>query len=228
MVDGPGPGRLGERIVNYTEAFGAGVNAGLGTYYGYWVTNFRESMADLLGLNGAAAAKYGNGEVLGNATLRAAAKRMIVPLLRLGFYDSYRADYPFSHLLGNTSWGLLDSPAHRAVAREVAAKSTALLKNSPPDGCKYCGPVLPLVKPKSIAVVGPFAACSGPQKGYGPAANNSDPRYLTALEGPCYLYSYNGELSNITSIYGGIKAARECDRVLRTPACLNRDGESAG
>ena len=99
----------------------------------------------------------------------------------LGFYDSYRSDYPFSYLLSNASWGLLDSPGHRAVAREVAAKSTVLLKNLPP--------VLPLGKPKSIAVIGPFAACSGPQKGYGPASNNSDPRYLTALEGSCYLHS---------------------------------------
>jgi beta-glucosidase len=158
-------------------------------------------MSDLLGLNGPAAVAYGNGEVITLATLKAAAKRMLVSHMRLGFYDSYKDDYPFKSLQSNESWELLDSPAHRAVAREVAAKSTVLLKNN--------GSILPLLHPKSIAVVGPFAACSGPKNGEAPAANNTDPRYLTSAEGACYLHSYNGNPSNITSIYGGIAEAGE-------------------
>jgi hypothetical protein len=158
-------------------------------------------MSDLLGLNGPSAVAYGNGEVITLATLKAAAKRMLVSHMRLGFYDSYKDDFPFKTLLGNESWGLLDSAAHRAVAREVAAKSTVLLKNT--------GSILPLLSPKSIAVIGPFAACSGTKNGEAPAANNTDPRYLTSAQGMCYLHSYNGNPSNITSIYGGIAEAGE-------------------
>ena len=65
------------------------------------------------------------------------------------------------------------------------------------------GGTLPL-KPaavKSIAVVGPFAACwQGPR-------TDAVPRYLSGVTGQCYLHSYNGKPSNITSIFGGIKAA---------------------
>lgn len=50
---------------NYTEAFGVAVNAGLGAYYGYWVSNFRDAMFDLLG-----AAVNGDGEHISLAQLK--------------------------------------------------------------------------------------------------------------------------------------------------------------
>ena len=185
--------------VNFTEAFGNAVNAGLGTYYGYWVTAFRTSMADLLG-----AAVDGNGEHISAATLKAAAKRILISHFRLGFYDTHSADYPHRDLLlDNSTWSQLDSAAHRAVAREVAAKSTVMLKNE--------GGALPLPGtggPKSIAVVGPFAACWPGRESTG-WVPDPDPRHLSATAGDCYLHSYAGSPSNITSIYGGIAEAGE-------------------
>ena len=191
--------RTGKQIVNFTEAFGNAVNAGLGTYYGYWVTPFRTAMADLLG-----AGVDGNGEHVSAATLKAAAKRLLISHFRLGFYDTHSERFPYRDLLlDNTTWAQLDSVAHRAVAREVAAKSTVLLKNQ--NG------MLPLSTTgatKSIAVVGPFAACWPGRESAGWEAN-TDKRYLSAAAGACYLHSYAGSPSNITSIYGGIASAGE-------------------
>lgn len=188
--------RTGEPIVNFTEAFGNAVNAGLGTYYGYWVTPFRTAMVDLLG-----ASVDGNGEHISAATLKAAAKRLLISHFRLGFYDTHSTSFPYRDLLlDNSTWAQLDSEMHRAVAREVAAKSTVLLKNQN---------TLPLPTkggPRSIAVVGPFAACWPGRESTGWTAN-ADKRYLSAAAGECYLHSYAGSPSNITSIYGGIAAA---------------------
>lgn len=93
-------------------------------------------------------------------------------------------------------WSLLNSPTHRALSREAAAKSTVLLKNT--------AEALPLkAGVKTIAVVGPFAACSSAV---------ADPANLGCAgrggcEAQCYLHSYNGFPTNTTSIYGGIAAA---------------------
>ena len=207
--------RTGQRIANATEALGNAVNAGLGTYYGYWVSTFKASMFDLIG-----EAVNGNGEHISAATLKAAAKRILISHMRLGFYDAHLPTYPFKRYLDdNTTWSLLDSPQHRAVAREVAAKSAVLLKNEVVAGGGGGGGgdggsggagegagsrMLPLspAGTTSIAVVGPFAACF-----QGTKANPADPRYLDATTGICYLHSYNGNPSNITSIYGGIAEA---------------------
>ena len=195
MVGAVSP-RTGEKIVNFTEAFGNAVNAGLGTYYGYWVTPFRAAMVDLLG-----SGVYGNGEHISAATLKAAAKRMLISHFRLGFYDTHSANFPFRHLLlDNTTWAQLDSAAHRRVAREAASKSTVLLKNQKD--------LLPLKAPRSVAVIGPFAACWPGRENAGWTAD-IDKRYLGATAGECYLHSYAGSPSNITSIYGGIAAAGE-------------------
>ena len=84
--------------------------------------------------------------LLTEADLDRAVKRLFTARFRLGMFDpddqvSY-AQIPYS---------LVDSPAHRALALEVARQSLVLLKNQ--DG------LLPLDKSglKSIAVIGPNA-----------------------------------------------------------------------
>ena len=173
----------GKPVINNTEALGLAVNSGLGAYFGYWVSPFRDSMADLLG-----PAEYGNGETISAATLKAVAKRVLLSHFRLGFYDAHAGDFPFAN--NTLDYELLDGTEHRALAREAAAASTVLLKNE--------ARALPLASPKSIAVVGPFAACS---------STDPSPTHLDAKDGMCYLHSYNGNPSNITSIFGGIAAA---------------------
>ena len=173
----------GKPVANNTEALGLAVNSGLGAYFGYWVSPFRDSMADLLG-----PAEYGNGETISAATLKAVAKRVLLSHFRLGFYDAHAGDFPFAN--ETLDYELLDGTEHRALAREAAAASTVLLKNE--------AEALPLTAPKSIAVVGPFAACS---------STDPSPTHLDAKDGMCYLHSYNGNPSNITSLFGGIAAA---------------------
>ena len=156
-------------------------------------------MVDLLG-----AGADGNGEHISAATLKAAAKRLLISHFRLGFYDTHSESFPYRDLLlDNTTWAQLDSAAHRAVAREVAAKSTVLLKNQ--NGTL---PLSAAGAPRSIAVVGPFAAC-WPGRESGGWEAGTDKRYLSAAAGACYLHSYAGSPSNITSIYGGIASAGE-------------------
>jgi beta-glucosidase len=83
--------------------------------------------------------------LVSEAEVDSAVKRLFTARFELGLFDdpakvSY-SQIPFSEI---------DSPAHRKLALETAAKSIVLLKN---DG------VLPLKKTVKIAVVGPNAAC---------------------------------------------------------------------
>lgn len=138
----------GNPVANVTEALGLAVNEGLGAYFGYDVGGMRAAMTDLLGAD-----EYGNGEKVSVETLKAVAQRVLLSHFRLGFYDAHAADFPFAN--STLDYSLLNGPEHRTLAREASAKSTVLLKNK--DN------VLPFPAtggPKSIAVVGPFAACS--------------------------------------------------------------------
>ena len=151
----------------------------------------RAAMTDLLGAD-----IDGNGEKVTPETLKAAAQRVLLSHFRLGFYDAHAADYPFGN--STLDYSLLNGPAHRTLAREAAAKSTVLLKNK--------DQALPLPAtggPKSIAVVGPFAACM---------SSDPEPADLSCkgrggCESQCYLHSYNGFPTNTTSIFGGIAAS---------------------
>jgi len=73
----------------------------------------------------------------------AAVARVVATLLR--FDGVLSAPAPSRELLG--------APEHRALAREVAARSVVLLRNEPRDGA----PLLPLAREESLAVVGPLA-----------------------------------------------------------------------
>ena len=64
-------------------------------------------MTDLLGPD-----INGNGEKVSAATLRSAAKRVLLSHMRLGFYDNHAADYPFAN--ASIDWSLLDSASHRS------------------------------------------------------------------------------------------------------------------
>eukprot|EP00662_Eupelagonemidae_sp_cell21_P026884 gene26884-34436_t len=164
---------------NYSQALAAAVNDGLQVYFGYDVAGYRQFMAD----------NIGNGTIA-EATVRRAGRRVLLSFLRLGFFDQHAADYPFAN--DTIPWSLLDSDGHRALAREAAAKSTVLLKNTG---------VLPVdpSKVSSVAVIGPFAQCDtgvAPQRPV-PASSHAG----------CYLHSYNGNPSNYTTILGGVRAA---------------------
>eukprot|EP00039_Didymoeca_costata_P005644 m.83310 g.83310 ORF g.83310 m.83310 type:complete len:797 (+) comp12915_c0_seq1:95-2485(+) len=125
----------------------------------------------------------GNGTIK-EETIRAAGQRVLLSFFRLGFFDSYAKDYPFHN--DSIPWSSLNSATHRKLSREATAKSTVLLKN---DG------ILPLSSKTTAkyAVIGPFARCI-----------ETDQK---TQNGTCYLHSYNGYPTNITSIYDGIAAA---------------------
>src|SRR5438874_1477359 len=77
------------------------------------------------------------------ADVDAAVERLVATLLR--FDDVLSKPAPPT--------GVVGSPAHRALAREVAARSVVLLRNEPVDGV----PVLPLMRDVRVAVVGRLA-----------------------------------------------------------------------
>src|SRR5439155_245788 len=74
----------------------------------------------------------------------AAVERIVATLLR--FESVLSAPAPPADVLG--------SPEHRALAREVAARSVVLLRNEPVDGA----PVLPLPPDARVAVLGRLAS----------------------------------------------------------------------
>jgi len=87
------------------------------------------------------------GGYLSEQSIDLALNRLLVARMRLGMFDP-PAQVPYSKL----EQGLLDSAAHRAMARRVAEESMVLLQN---DG------TLPLRNVKRIAVVGPLAEQTG-------------------------------------------------------------------
>eukprot|EP01065_Artemidia_motanka_P042620 TRINITY_DN5750_c0_g1_i1.p1 TRINITY_DN5750_c0_g1~~TRINITY_DN5750_c0_g1_i1.p1 ORF type:complete len:780 (+),score=184.39 TRINITY_DN5750_c0_g1_i1:74-2413(+) len=153
-------------------------NSGVGVYFGFSVGEFKQDMLDLVG----------NG-TLSRTLIEGYAARVILSFMRLGFFDSDATDYPWPASAIPAS--ALDGPAHRALAREAAAKSVVLLKNE--------NSFLPLkAGAQSVAVIGPFARCEPGTQGT---------RSVKERQGECYLHSYNGEPTSIVSIFDGIQAA---------------------
>ena len=76
-----------------------------------------------------------------------------------GEFDFASPAFPFA---GPYDESALDGPAHRALAREVAAASIVLLQNE--------GGLLPLsaaAPPATVAVIGPWAGCADTAGSYG-------------------------------------------------------------
>ena len=95
-------------------------------------------------------------------------RRLLATKLKLGLFDP-PAQVPWTSIPTE----VIDSPAHRAVARRAAAESIVLLKNA--------GGILPLrTDPASLFVVGPTAANTGAVLGN---YCGSSARLITLLEG---------------------------------------------
>lgn len=167
----------GHNITTDKEALALAVESGLQVYFGYYGKELIPYFQELL-----------DEGTLTKDQLRAAAERVVLSQMRLGSFDNYSPDFPFRN--DSIDQSLLDSPKHRALAREAAAKSTVLLKNI--NSC------LPLPTqgnnaPQNLAVIGPFANCE---------------------KGNCYLHSYNGNPSRVTSILDGIRDAAKGGNVV--------------
>ena len=70
-----------------------------------------------------------DNHTLKEAQLDAAAERVLLTRFRAGEFDEH---HPFRAL--DVAEGVVNSPAHRALAREAAAKSSVLLVNPPGKG----------------------------------------------------------------------------------------------
>ena len=130
---------LGAAIVGALDAGVVAVDSGMG----------KDILAEL-------AVQVAAGNVTA-AQVDAFATRSCLLRFRLGEFDSANPANPFR---GPWDESLLDSPQHRALAREAVTKSSALLKNA--------GGFLPLASaPKQIAVIGPWGACTDASGSYG-------------------------------------------------------------
>ena len=149
-------------ITTDSEALQLGVETGVQVYYGFSANSLLPAFEVLLS----------NGS-LQMAQLDSAAARIVKSQMKLGLFDSHSDDFPFTN--ASTPWDLLDSPQHRALARESASSTTVLLKNK--------NAILPLTASTTsvTAVIGPFANCT-----------------------ECLLQSYNGLPSKYSTFYEGI------------------------
>jgi beta-glucosidase len=124
---------------DYKNDVKIGVNAGIDMVMVPY--NYATFTADLTSL-------VGSGDVT-TARVDDAVKRILTQKFKLGLFD-----HPFAD---RTNIGQIGSPAHRAVARQAAAESQVLLKNS--------NNVLPLGKNAKVYVAGSNADDVGNQSG---------------------------------------------------------------
>jgi beta-glucosidase len=101
----------------------------------------------------------------------------------------YDTENPLNPFRGPYNESDLDGSAHRALAREAAARSMVLLKNA--GGAV---PLPPLSASSRVAVIGPFADCAVLAGGYG--GHDSDKTYPPACS---YGHSYSGFMSAVST-----------------------------
>jgi beta-glucosidase len=133
-------------------------------------------------------------KLVSTTQLETAVSRIMLTRFRLGEFDE-GPNRPWA----NVDESLLDSPAHRALAREAASASAVLAVNK--CSSTHCvlpyGPPLEVPSgrsdsaPPTIAVLGPFANCSNAIGGWSKTS--------------CYLHSYAGIPSKIVSILDAIE-----------------------
>ena len=115
-------------------------------------------------------------------------------------------------------------PAHRALAREVAARSMVLLRNADVGGA----PLLPLDTGslRSIAVVGPLADVAS--LGDHGSSRVRPPHAVTPLEGLRAALPAEAELRVARGLGESVAAARECDAVVAVVGLTSAAGEWIG
>jgi hypothetical protein len=170
------------------DAIALATKAGTQILFGGNVTTSRAAMK----------AAISDGKV-SKAQLQENVARALLTRFRLGEFDD---SHPHGDVDGEELIPLLDSPAHRAIARRTAAESCVLLKNSEET--------LPLAAtgagaPKTIAVVGPFID-----------------------DGEALLHSYNGRPSSIITPLAAITSAFSGSQVRYAEGVHNSVGGGGG
>lgn len=159
-------------VATLEEAVAAAANAGLSASYG-----------NAKGITAALVSALADG-LISQATFDARIKRTLLTLFRVGMFDTSNIANPFR---GPYDESLLDGPAHRALAREAAARTMVLLENK--------GAVLPLAAlPPRVAVVGTFSDCTVLRGSYG-GHETEWPSF-----GCSYTHTYVGTMSNVSTL----------------------------
>lgn len=150
---------------------------------------------------------------ISQADIDNACRRILEAKYRLGLFED-----PYRYTDVKRSKTEVFSPAHRKIAREIAAESFVLLKNE--------NKVLPLKKNGTIALVGPLAdAVSNMTGTWSVAADNQ--HSITVLKG---LRNAVGSKANILYAKGSNLTADSAleERATMFGKSLNRDKRSAG
>ena len=166
-------------VATLPEAVVAVMDAGLSASYG-----------NPSGITAALLQARGSG-LISNATFDAAIKRTLLTLFRVGMFDTSSSANPFR---GPYDAAQLDGPAHRALAREAAAKTLVLLENR--------AAALPLTAlPARVAVIGPFSDCTRLFGDYGGQDHDFPGFYCS------YSHSYVGSMSAVSTLRAAAAAA---------------------
>jgi beta-glucosidase len=128
--------------------------------------------------------------LVANATIDAAIKRTLLTLFRVGMFDTNNSANPYRGPYDETA---LDGPAHRALAREAAAKTMVLLENK--------NATLPLAAlPPKVAVIGPFSDCTTLAGSYG-GHEKEWPNFACS-----YTHTYVGSMSAVSTLRAAVAA----------------------
>lgn len=159
-------------VATLEEAVAAAANAGLSASYG-----------NPSGITAALVQALADG-LITPATFEARIKRTLLTLFRVGMFDTSSAGNPFR---GPYDEALLDGPAHRALAREAAARTMVLLENK--------GSLLPLTTlPPKVAVLGTFSDCTALEGSYG-GHEHEWPNFACS-----YTHTYVGSMSSVSTV----------------------------